>query len=227
MDGVIVITGVSRGLGYAVARGLIAEGYAVAGCCRGHEAASRLSGEFGPLHRFAAVDVADDRSVAAWARDLLGDGEAPDMLINNAAIINGNGPLWEVPPDEFSRLMDINIKGTYHVIRHFLPAMISRRQGVLVNMSSTWGRTTSPQVAPYCASKWAIEGLTRALAKELPRGLAAVALNPGVIGTDMLRVCFGESAASYPSPAEWAERAVPFLLELGPQHNGQSLTVPE
>jgi NAD(P)-dependent dehydrogenase (short-subunit alcohol dehydrogenase family) len=81
-------------------------------------------------------------------------------------------------------------------------------------------------VAPYCASKWAIEGLTRALAQELPRGLAAVPLNPGIIDTEMLRSCFGGDAAGYPSPPKWAEKAVPFLLELGPRHNGQALTVP-
>jgi NAD(P)-dependent dehydrogenase (short-subunit alcohol dehydrogenase family) len=81
-------------------------------------------------------------------------------------------------------------------------------------------------VAPYCASKWAIEGLTRALAQELPPGLAAVPLNPGVIDTDMLRSCFGQEAAEYPSAEEWAERAAPFLLGLGPDDNGKPLTAP-
>jgi NAD(P)-dependent dehydrogenase (short-subunit alcohol dehydrogenase family) len=72
-----------------------------------------------------------------------------------------------------------------------------------------------------------VEGLTRALADELPYGMAAIPLNPGVINTDMLRSCWAESAAAYPSPTQWAKRAVPFLLSLGPEHNGQSLSVPE
>ena len=80
-------------------------------------------------------------------------------------------------------------------------------------------------MAPYCATKWAIEGLTQSLAQELPEGMAAVPLNPGVINTDMLRSCFGPSAADFVSAEEWAEIAIPFLLELGPGHNGQSLTV--
>jgi NAD(P)-dependent dehydrogenase (short-subunit alcohol dehydrogenase family) len=80
-------------------------------------------------------------------------------------------------------------------------------------------------VAPYCATKWAIEGLTRALAQELPAGLAAIPLNPGIIDTDMLRSCFGGEAGSYPSPNEWAETAVPFLLQLGPKDNGKPLSV--
>jgi NAD(P)-dependent dehydrogenase (short-subunit alcohol dehydrogenase family) len=76
-----------------------------------------------------------------------------------------------------------------------------------------------------CARKWAIEGLTRALAQELPDGLAAIPLNPGVINTDMLQSCFGSAASSYPTPEQWAETAVPFLLVLGPRHNGQPLSV--
>ena len=95
-----------------------------------------------------------------------------------------------------------------------------------MNFSSGWGRSVSPEVAPYCATKYAIEGLTKALAAELPEGMAAVPLNPGVIDTDMLRSCFGKEAAAYPSPEEWADAAVPFLLRLGPKDNGKSLTAP-
>jgi len=111
------------------------------------------------------------------------------------------------------------------VLRHFLPSMVARRQGVIVNISSGWGRSTSPEVAPYCATKWAIEGLTQALAQELPAGMAAVPLNPGIIHTQMLESCFGPEAASYPSPQEWAERAIPLLLRLGPKHNGRPMSV--
>ena len=103
--------------------------------------------------------------------------------------------------------------------------MIERGQGVIVNFSSGWGRSVSADVAPYCASKWAIEGLTRALAAELPTGLAAVPLNPGIVNTDMLQICFGDGAAGYPDAEAWAESAVPFLLELGPKDNGQPLSV--
>ena len=111
------------------------------------------------------------------------------------------------------------------MIRHFVPAMISAGSGVVVNFSSGWGRSTSPDVAPYCATKWAIEGLTQALADELPSGMAAVPLNPGVIHTDMLDSCFGASAASYPSPETWAKRAVPFILGITTKDSGQPLTV--
>jgi NAD(P)-dependent dehydrogenase (short-subunit alcohol dehydrogenase family) len=134
--------------------------------------------------------------------------------------------LWEVPAEEFDAVVDVNIKGVANVLRAFLPAMVARKTGVVVNFSSGWGRGTSPEVAPYCATKWAIEGLTRALAQELPRGMAAVPLNPGIIDTDMLRSCFGESAGSYPGPQEWAKKAAPFLLRLGPADNGKPATAP-
>jgi hypothetical protein len=65
-----------------------------------------------------------------------------------------------------------------------------------------------------------------AMAQELPAGLAAVALNPGVIDTDMLRSCIGPVAGGYPKPGQWANQAVDYILKLGPSHNGQSLTVP-
>ena len=112
------------------------------------------------------------------------------------------------------------------MIRAFVPAMVNEGRGVIVNYSSGWGRSTSPEVAVYCASKWAIEGLTQALAQELPRGMAAVALNPGIIDTEMLRVCFGGSAASYPEPEQWVKAAGPFILRLGARDSGRSLDVP-
>lgn len=76
-----------------------------------------------------------------------------------------------------------------------------------------------PALSPYCATKWAIEGMTRALAAELPSGLAAIPFNPGVIHTEMLESCYGDAAHSFPEPEIWAERAVAQLLELGPEDN--------
>ncbi len=110
---------------------------------------------------------------------------------------------------------------------HAVPAMIERGRGVVVNFSSWWGREGAAEVAPYCTTKWAIEGLTRAMAAELPRGMAAVPVVPGIIDTAMLRSCFGADAANYPEPAAWAEKAVPFLLKLGPKGNGKPREVPE
>jgi NAD(P)-dependent dehydrogenase (short-subunit alcohol dehydrogenase family) len=104
--------------------------------------------------------------------------------------------------------------------------MVQRGSGVIVNLSSGWGRSVSPDVAPYCMSKWGIEGLTKALAAELPAGMAAVPLNPGVIDTDMLRTVWSGGAAEHPKAEVWAKRAAPYLLSLGVRDNGRSLSVP-
>jgi NAD(P)-dependent dehydrogenase (short-subunit alcohol dehydrogenase family) len=223
----ILLTGVSRGLGRALLDEFHRAGHVVLASARSQRVMDDLARQFPPPHRFQAVDVADAQAVDAWIAGLLAAGPAPDLVLNNAAQINANAPLWAVPPGEFSRIVDVNLKGTYHVLRAVLPAMLERRQGVIVNFSSGWGRSTSPEVAPYCATKWAVEGLTRALAQELPRPLAAVALDPGIIHTDMLASCFQGAASAYPSPRQWAARAAPFLLSLGPGHNGQPLRVPE
>jgi NAD(P)-dependent dehydrogenase (short-subunit alcohol dehydrogenase family) len=222
----VVITGISRGLGRAMAMGFAADGWTVSGCGTDAAALQSLAQELGPNHLTHVCDVTDPDAVTAFAAIVCQHSGAPDLLLNNAATINPNKPLWEVTADEFARVVDVNLKGVHHVIRAFLPSMILRGTGVVVNFSSGWGRSTSPGVAPYCATKWGIEGLTAALAQELPKGLAAVALNPGVIDTRMLRSCFGEGASSYPTPEEWAQVAVPYLASLGPRHNGHSLTVP-
>ncbi|MEB3338713.1 MAG: SDR family oxidoreductase [Leptolyngbyaceae bacterium] len=222
----ILITGVSQGLGLAMTEQFIERGHTVFGCARSTDAIAQLNQRFGAPHQFAVVDVANAQQVESWAKELLFGQEPPDLLLNNAALINHLAPLWQIPTEEFSQLIDVNIKGVFHIIQAFVPAMVKRQRGIIVNFSSGWGRSTSPQVAPYCASKWAIEGLTQALAEELPRGMAAIPLNPGIIHTDMLEICFGAEAAAYPSAQRWATRAVPFLLKLQAKDNGQPLTVP-
>ena len=223
---ILVVTGASRGLGLAMCRFFAEEGHVVHGCARRLEGIEELRGEFGVPHSFHAVDVADDSAVEKWADGVLKSG-TPDFLINNAALIAVNSPLWELPAKEVDPVIDVNIKGTVNTIRHFLPAMIRNGRGMVVNFSSGWGRSTSPEVATYCATKFAVEGLTSALAQELPAGLAAVALNPGIINTDMLAACFGESAGDYPEPGEWVKKAGPFILGLSARDNGGSLTVPD
>lgn len=223
---VILLTGVSRGLGRAMIQEFVERGHTVLGCARSADALAELSALHATPHAFWQVDVSRETEVAHWAADVLAHHPLPDLILNNAAVINEPAPLWEVTAEDFSRLVDVNIKGVFHVAKHFLPALVARGSGVIVNFSSAWGRSVSADVAPYCCSKWAIEGLTRALAEDLPDGLAAVPLNPGIICTDMLRTCFGSDAASYPSPAEWARRAAPVLLQLSAADNGKPLSVP-
>ncbi len=221
MAKVIAISGVSKGLGRALTDKFISLGHTIIGCSRSKDKIDELQKNY-PDHFFAVVDVADNQQVKSWVESF---AHTPDLVLNNAALINKPVPLWELDSVDFSQLIDVNVKGTVNVIRHVVPIMIKRKQGLVVNFSSGWGRSTSANVAPYCASKWAIEGLTKALAQELPSGLGAIALNPGIINTDMLNICFGDEAKYYESVNEWVEKATPFLLKLSPRHNGESLTV--
>ena len=222
----ILITGVSRGLGRALTEEFIRLGHTVIGCGRSEKEITQLQKQFPAPNNFAVVDVSSDEQVAAWANRILSAHAAPDLLLNNAALINRNTKLWQVPAQEFSDVIDVNIKGVANVIRHFMPAMIKQGRGVIVNFSSGWGRSTDAEVAPYCATKWAVEGLTQSLAQELPPGMAAVPLNPGIINTAMLQSCFAGGATNYPAPREWAKTAAPFLLKINSADNGKQLTVP-
>ncbi|KAK4800235.1 hypothetical protein SAY86_025600 [Trapa natans] len=222
----VLITGVSKGLGRALALEMARHGHAVIGCSRSDDKLAALKSELSDSkHLFVNVDIRVNSSVEELLRMVMEKKGAPDIIVNNAGTINKNNKIWEVPEEEFDAVMDTNVKGTVNVLRHFLPPMIERKQGIIVNFSSGWGRSGAALVAPYCASKWAIEGLTKSVAKELPEGMAIVALNPGVINTDMLTSCFGSSASIYQAPDAWAVKAAAMILNLTRSDNGASLTV--
>lgn len=221
---IIIITGITKGLGYAMFREFCKENVVVCGCGRDQKEIIKLQNEY-PEHNFQVVDIIDYRTVKKWAGNIIDLYGAPDIVINNAALINKKDFLWNIPTEEFSSVIDVNIKGIMYVIKYFIPAMIQVQKGIVVNFSSGWGKFTAPQVAPYCASKFAVEGLTQSLAQELPQGLAAVALSPGIINTDMLKKVFGKNAESYKTPELWARKAIPFILNLSEKDNGKSLEI--
>ncbi len=219
----ILITGASRGLGRAMTDYLQRAGHSVAGCAT--SAVDALNDQY-QTQSFSVVDVADFQQVTAWRDHLRQHWGVPELIINNAGVINASRPLWEVPAEELSRVMGVNVLGVCHILQAFLPDLIAGAGGVCVNFSSGWGRSVSPHVAPYCASKWAVEGLSRSVAAEVPGHVGVVAVNPGIIHTEMLESCFSGDAASFPQPEAWAQRAVPFLLALTAEDNSKSLDVP-
>ncbi len=224
---VIWLTGCTAGLGKALVKEFLLEGHTVIGGGRSVDKLNSLQEIYDPDHaKFLSLDVAQDGSCISFSHEAYKHSGAPDFLINNASIINQNANLWDISAKDFDELTAININGAANMIRHTVPNMIKAVKGIIVNLSSGWGRSTSPHVAPYCASKWAIEGLTKALAQELPDGLATVALNPGVINTDMLQKTYGSNAYSYPSAEQWAKTAAPFITSIKAIDNGASLTAP-
>ena len=222
----VVITGCTRGLGRAMIPCFIEAGWQVAGCGRDEERVNDLRQRFAPSHLFEVCDVSREADVASFCAAVLDRFGPPDLVLNNAAVMNQPAPLWEASAEDFSRIVDINIKGTAAMMRHLLPSMMGRGSGVIVNFSSGWGRSTAAGVAPYCATKYAIEGLSLATAQDTGGKVAVIPMNPGIIDTDMLRSCFGSDAGHYPDASDWAKRAAPFFMQLGRKDNGRSLTVP-
>ena len=220
----IVITGVTKGLGRALCEGFNELGHTVVGCGRSLNEIEKLNHLY-QAHQFDVVDLSNNQQVQTWAKKVIEKWGSPDFLVNNAAIINQPLPLWEISEEEFVKLTDININGVVRTIRGFLPAMIQQKKGIIVNFSSGWGRSTSPEVVPYCTSKWAIEGLSQGLAQEVPNGIGIIALNPGIINTEMLQTCWPDNASMFESPLQWSKKAIPFILKLTAKNNGQSLTV--
>ncbi|KAI5658157.1 hypothetical protein M9H77_26950 [Catharanthus roseus] len=150
----VLITGVSRGLGKALALELAKRGHTVIGCSRSQEKLNSLQADLtshsSPLsiskHLVMNVDVRSNNSVEEFARSIVEKKSVPDIIVNNAGTINRNNKVWEVPPEEFDNVIDINIKGIANMLRHFIPIMIENKQGVIVNMSSGWGRSAAAQV---------------------------------------------------------------------------------
>ncbi|XP_016901014.1 NADPH-dependent pterin aldehyde reductase-like isoform X3 [Cucumis melo] len=231
---VILITGVSKGLGRALALELATTyGHTVIGCSRDQTKLDSLHLQLSGVspnanHLLLNVDVQRcNRSVEEFARIVKENELVPDIIVNNAGVVNKQGNMWEIDVQDFDNVIDTNIKGSANILRHFIPLMIPYNKGIIVNMSSDAGRDNTPykMIAPYCASKWGIEGMSKSIAQELPKGMAIVALDPGVIHTDMLESCQGDLASQCQTPEHWVVKAAPTILNLTTKDNGASLTI--
>ena len=223
MAPVAVVTGGSRGIGAACVRLFADRGWRVAVLCEKNAAAAEaLCAELRGQGRDAAwqlCDVADEKQVSAafgWVRERFGPVSA---LVNNAGI-SWTGLLQDMTAAEWDRLFAVNVRGAFLCARAVLPEMISRRQGSIVQVSSMWGETGGSCETAYSASKAALIGLTRALAKEAgPSGVRVNCVSPGVIDTEMnshltqadLAALAEETPLGRIGQAEEVARAVLFL----------------
>jgi NAD(P)-dependent dehydrogenase (short-subunit alcohol dehydrogenase family) len=201
-----LVTGTSRGIGAALCEALRAEGCAVTGV-------SRAGSE--------SCDISDPTQVAALYRRT----GPVDLLINNAGVIHEPAHLVDLPLAEWHRLFATNVFGMVAMLQAYLPAMNERGAGTVLNLSSTWGRYAAGRQSPYCATKFAVEGLSQAVAQEVPRGVAVLAVNPGVVATEMLATCFEGDVSAYTPPAECAASFVRLLRRLDASWNGRSVDV--
>ena len=180
-----LVTGASRGIGAAVAKGLAADGYQVAGVyCHSRDAMEELAAACGVIP--IAADLSQTDALPELAETVLEHLGHVDVLVNNAACSYIN--LFQcLPPEQVRRLYAVNLTAPVELSRLLLPSMLSRHAGCIVNISSMWGETGASCEVDYSVTKGAILAFTRALAKEVgPSGIRVNAVSPGTIATDMV-----------------------------------------
>ncbi len=183
---VAVITGAAGGIGAAAARRMAQEGALLVLTDADEEGARRLARELGDERADAlGHDVtSEERWRAVLARTLEAHGRI-DVLLNNAGVFLAK-TLTETSEEEFRRVMDVNVVGVFLGMRVVAPAMIERRGGSVINLSSVAGLTGPPFLTAYAASKWAVRGMSKVAARELAQfGVRVNSLHPGQIDTDM------------------------------------------
>jgi 3alpha(or 20beta)-hydroxysteroid dehydrogenase len=186
LDGkVVLITGAAGGIGAAAACSMVDEGASVLLTDADGAAVGRVAQELGESADAHGHDVTSEEQwaqVLAWA---LAERDRVDALVNNAGVFLA-APLTETSPEDFRRVIDVNLTGVFLGMRALAPAMCERRAGSIVNVSSVAGLMGSPYLAAYAASKWAVRGVTKVAAKELARfGVRVNSVHPGQIDTDM------------------------------------------
>jgi NAD(P)-dependent dehydrogenase (short-subunit alcohol dehydrogenase family) len=220
----VVITGASTGIGWATARLLLARGFCVFGSVRQQADADRLSREFGANFVPLLFDVTDEAAVLAAAREVraaLG-GQTLTGLVNNAGIAVA-GPVLELSADQFRRQMDVNVIGPIIATQAFGPLLgsdssLKGPRGRIVMLSSVAGKSGNPLMSAYSASKFAIEGLSESLRREMMLfGIDVIIIAPGAVKTPIWGKAEEVDVSAYRNSPFFPalERIRKFMLQLG------------
>lgn len=228
-DHLVVITGVTSGIGRAYFLEFARRGFRVAGCGRRKDKLEEVKAEAASsLVSVHVLDVASDSAVSTWAKAVYDvHGRSPSIVIANAGLMPKGPavPAWEVPASTFAQVMDVNLHGVVNTARAFVPSMIAAdKPGAFIATSSGSGRSTGASKGAYAASKFAVEAYVKCLAHALPPPLVAVPLAPGTLRTEM-----NDREKFPPADAKWARAAVDFIFYYvvgNPEINGASLSVP-
>jgi len=234
---VAVVTGAGRGIGRAIALKFAQAGADVVCVSRTAANSEKVAGEVVALGRKAwavAVDVADAKAVAAAGDKILGDTGRVDILVNNAGITR-DGLLMRMSEEDWDAVLDTNLKGAFAFTKAFTRAFLKQQSGRIINISSIIGLMGNAGQCNYAASKAALFGFTRSIARELgSRGITANAIAPGFVETDMTAKLDEKTRAgllrqiplhALGQPEDIAEAAL-FLAGPGARYiTGQVLTV--
>ena len=236
-DKVAVVTGAGRGIGRAVALAYARMGADVACVSRTEENSAKVAAEVEALGRKAwalAVDVSDTAAVDAAAKEILESAGRVDILVNNAGVTRDN-LLMRMSEEEWDTVINTNLKGAFNFTKALTRPFIKQRSGRIINIASVIGLIGNAGQSNYAASKAALIGFTKSVAKELaPRGITANAIAPGFIETDMTAALDDKVRESiignvplgrFGSPDDIAHAAVFLAMEPSGYITGQVLTV--
>lgn len=192
----IVISGGSRGLGKALAQRFAREGAKIALCSRREESLETVAKELQAIGTevvWQASDIGNAKQVEQFASRVLDEFDYVDVLVNNASTVVPLKNIAEYSTDEWDEVIRVNVNGLFYFTRAFLPSMIKRKAGTIINVSSSVGRTTRAKWGAYSVSKYTMEGFTQILADELrPYNISINTVNPGALATEMRRTVHPE-----------------------------------
>lgn len=185
----VIVTGGSRGIGAAIVKELAKENYnVVLNYNNSEEAAKKIKKELEERNikiEIYKADVSNREEVKRMVQFTLEKYKNIDVLINNAGI-NQIKPFMDITEEEWNKIMQVNLNSVFYCCQEVLQTMIHNKKGCIINISSIWGRIGASCEVPYSASKAAIDGLTKALAKEMgPSNIRVNSIAPGIIETDM------------------------------------------
>ena len=183
-----IVTGGARGIGFAITERMLASGASVAIWDVDQDALKRAATALSNKGKVftAKVDVTDEHSIAPAVAQLMKDAGKIDILVNNAGITGGNVPTWELSPEVWRQVINVNLVGPYLVSRAVVTHMIAAKYGRIVNIASIAGKEGNPNASHYSASKAGVIGLTKSLAKEVATsGVLVNCVTPAVAKTEL------------------------------------------
>jgi 3-hydroxy acid dehydrogenase / malonic semialdehyde reductase len=191
VDATVLVTGATSGIGRACAHAFAARGARLVLCGRREDRLAQVAGELdAEVHTFL-LDVRDRAAVDASIGGLPAQWSAVDVLVNNAGLAAGFSPLPEDDPGDWDRMIDTNVRGLLNVTRAVLPGMVGRGRGQVVNIGSIAGHETYPNGAVYCATKAAVDRITKGLRMDLlGTGVRVATVDPGMVETEFSVVRF-------------------------------------
>ncbi|MCR5002127.1 MAG: 3-oxoacyl-ACP reductase FabG [Lachnospiraceae bacterium] len=192
-----IVTGASRGIGRAIAEGLARSGYDLTiTCINNEEMLNELAAELREAYKITCRTFTGDLSDPSQADRLFEGVEKLDVLVNNAGI-SYVGLIQDMTPEEWNRVIGVNLSSAFYCSRLAVPLMLKKKDGCIINISSVWGERGASTEVAYSASKGGLNAFTRALARELaPSNIRVNAIACGMIDTDMNRIFDADDISS-------------------------------